>query len=233
MRVGPLHDADDVVSQLRSNDLVVDVDVERDADAFERERAELVLSLDLVAQGVVTQRRLAEEKVEEPVARRNHWRRRVVKTSRGREVGRGPLCRGVVLPTALRRLRLRKRSYRTSGVTLVDRVHGAVGQHAAMTVPIASARPVGAEKDDHRPLHVAPGVIRRTELRSVESVSDELHAIDAERSLPTGVPRKSDAVAILERAGLLADSHRHRRPTGCLDSEHANGLEVTSAIAAG
>src|SRR5262249_37939777 len=100
-----------------------------------------------------------------------------------------------------------------------------------MTVPVTAAWAVGAEKNDHSATYVALGIVGGPELRGIESVSHELHAIDAQRSLPTGVPRKSDAIAVLERAGFPADSHSHRRSARSLDAEHANRLKVTAPVA--
>ena len=88
LRIAALDDADDVLRELRADDLVVGVDVEGQRHAVEPERRQRLPRLGLPLQLVVFDGRVAEEKLEERIAAGRAWRHgRVEPLGRG-EVGR-------------------------------------------------------------------------------------------------------------------------------------------------
>ena len=235
-RIAAFDDADDVVGQLRPDDLVVDVDVEPERHVVQAEGRQRLLGGRFLPQLVVRHRRAAEQERQEFVGRRDVWRNRLVEAARRREIDRrGPCPAASATAPAATVARLVGRDWRRidagDGSLLVGGVAASAGDDLPVRARVDGLGPIGPEKYDGGVFHVFPAVVHLARRGRIDPVPDELDARGHHGAAAALESLEGDALAILEGARLASDLDRYGRAARSADTQDPNRLEVAAGVA--
>src|SRR5262252_1792197 len=215
--IAALDNGYDVLREPRAHDLIAGVDVERQRHAVETKRRQWFPRVGLLLEVLVFHGGAAKQELEEGVAAGQSGRDDVIEPFGRREVGNGnrataaaSLLRGHTSPASSAACaRLLRGADGGSGKAFVGGVPAATKEESSQGW-IDARRPCGAQPDDRCASDVVTPIVLVAGLRSIESIANELHAIDREALICPGILRKTDGI-LGEGPARAADVDGDRR----------------------